>query len=89
MTTFAAIGKAIVAAKNAGKSLDSVPLGKFAPHVASKRKVLAKAIKKSPKSRRKAMDRHPEKFSIFDVNTRKILGPRGNYKKGGKTKGKK
>ena len=35
------------------------------------------------------MDRHPEKFSIFDVNTRKILGPRGNYKKGGKTKGKK
>ena len=89
MTTFSAIGKAIVAAKKAGKSLDSVSLGKFDPKVASKRKTLADAIKKAPKSRRKAIDRHPEKFSIFDVNTRKMLGPRGYYKKGGKTKGEK
>ena len=89
MTTFAKIGKAIVAAKKAGKSLDSVPLGKFAPHVASKRKTLAKALKKAPRSRRKAMDRHPERFSIFDVNTRKMLGPRGYYKTGGKAKKKK
>ena len=48
MTTFSAIGKAIVAAKKAGKSLDSVSLGKFDPKVASKRKTLADAIKKAP-----------------------------------------
>ena len=88
MTTFAAIGKAIVAAKKAGKPLSSVDLGKFDPKVASKRKTLADAIKKAPRSRRKAMDRHPEKFSIFDKKERKMLGKRQNYKRGGRTRGR-
>jgi hypothetical protein len=35
------------------------------------------------------MDRHPEKFSIFDKKERKMLGPRKNYKTGGKAKKKK
>jgi len=64
MTTLAKLGKKIVDAAKAGKDLNKVKLGKFAPTVQARRSKLAKEVRKLRKFNKpeaKLLSRHPER----------------------------
>ena len=87
MSTFAAIGKAIIKAKKAGKSLDSVSLGKYEPTTAAKRDKLAKVAKVYKKGMgtktAKKVIKNPEQFrgpkTFLTHDEQKKMGTQGEY----------
>ena len=87
MSTFAAIGKAIIKAKKAGKSLDSVSLGKYEPTTAAKRDKLAKVAKVYKKGmgskEAKKVIKNPEhirsKHTFLTHADQKKMGTPGEY----------
>ena len=87
MSTFAAIGKAIIKAKKAGKPLDKVPLGKYEPTTAAKRDKLAKVAKVFKKGMgskvAKKVIKNPEhiksKHTFLTRDDQKKMGTPGEY----------